>query len=135
MRFTTLSLVLAALCAVAPCVAEEGAPAKEKDKKEHAAKPAKMNTVCPVTGQPVDAAIAPVEVTVAGKGGKEMKVKIAVATSDAADTISKADAALQGEYAKAAKMNSTVKDGKAVMPAKKDKKAEGEKKPEGDKAH
>lgn len=58
-----------------------------------------VNSVCPVTGKAVDAAIPPVLVTV-GKGERAQRVLIGVADRAAADKV-KADPAAYVEAAKA----------------------------------
>ncbi len=59
-----------------------------------------INTICPVTGKPIDAKLAPV-VVVIGKGEKARRYTIGIAVASAADTI-KGD---PQKYADAAKAN------------------------------
>lgn len=48
--------------------------------------PKPVNSICPVTGRPIDAAIAPVVITM-GKGEKARKVVIGVADAAAAEKV------------------------------------------------
>lgn len=59
-----------------------------------------INTICPVSGKPIDPAIAPVVVTM-GKGDRAQRVVIGVADAAAADKV-KANPEI---YAPAAKAN------------------------------
>ncbi len=59
-----------------------------------------VNTICPVTGQPVNSAIAPIIVTI-GKGERSQKILIGVADADAATKVKNNPTA----YIKAAKAN------------------------------
>jgi hypothetical protein len=69
-----------------------------------AAEPTAVNSVCPVTGRPVDGAIPPVIVTV-GKGERAQRVVIGVADRAAADKVKANPAA----YVDAAKANRVAK--------------------------
>lgn len=69
-----------------------------------AAEPQAVNTVCPVTGKPVDTTIPAVIVTV-GKGERAQRIPIGVADRAAADKV-KAD---PSTYVEAAKANRKAK--------------------------
>ncbi len=78
------------------------------------------DTICPVTGKPVDAKVPAVSVEV-GTGAQRHEVKIGVATKEAAETIRKANPKTQELYAKASTEGKMVEDGKLVDPPKKKK--------------
>jgi hypothetical protein len=67
--------------------------------------PKPVNTVCPVTGKPIDATIPPVVITM-GKGEKARKVVIGVADAAAAEKVK----ANPETYAAAAMANKQVVD-------------------------
>jgi hypothetical protein len=67
--------------------------------------PKPINTVCPVTGKPIDATIPPVVITM-GKGEKARKVVIGVADAAAAERVK----ASPETYAPAALANKQVVD-------------------------
>jgi hypothetical protein len=69
-----------------------------------AADPAPVNTICPVTGRPIDPSLPPV-VVVLGKGDKAKRIAIGIADRAAAAAI-KAD---PQRYADAAKENRAAK--------------------------
>lgn len=106
-----------ALCAIvaAPMAGFAAEPAKEQPKAEKAEKQAKArNHWCPVTGKAVDANIAPVEVTVKDKEGKEKTLLIAVADKASAEVIAKANDEQKQLFAEAAKKRQKVESGKLV---------------------
>ncbi len=51
-----------------------------------AADPVPVNSICPVTGRPVDKAVPPILVTM-GKGEKAVRLVIAVADAEAAEKV------------------------------------------------
>ena len=100
-------VALIAFAGLPSLIAEDAAPPVPA-KKEY-----KPNTIDPVNGKPVDAAIPAVEVTV-GEGDKARHAKIGVSSKESADTISKADDATKKLYIKAAHHDQVVVDGKVV---------------------
>lgn len=69
-----------------------------------AADQAAVNTICPVTGKPVDSTIPAVIVTV-GKGERAKRISIGVADRAAADKVK----ANPSDYVEAAKVNQKAK--------------------------
>jgi hypothetical protein len=51
-----------------------------------AAEPAPVNSICPVTGRPVDKAVPPILITM-GKGEKAVRLVIAVADAEAGEKV------------------------------------------------
>ncbi len=70
-----------------------------------------VNKLSPVSGEPVDAKIAPVELSFTHEG-KAKPVMVGVATAAELETINKADAKTKALYAEAAVTHGMVKDGK-----------------------
>lgn len=128
-----------ALCAVvaAPVAGFAAEPAKEQpkaEKPEKADKQAKArNHWCPVTGKAVDANIAPVEVKVKDKEGKEKTVLIAVADKASAEVIAKANDEQKQLFAEAAKKRQKVEGGKLVKIAEAEEEKAKEKAEKGEK--
>jgi ABC-type Fe3+-hydroxamate transport system substrate-binding protein len=68
-----------------------------------AAEPSTVNSICPVTGKPIDTALPPVIITL-GKGERAQRVVIGVADRAAADKVK----ANPSTYVEAAKANRKV---------------------------
>lgn len=125
-----------ALCAVvaAPVAGFAAEPAKEQPKAEKADKHNKAhNHWCPVTGKKVDETIAPVEVKVKDKEGKEKTVLIAVADKASAEVIAKANDEQKQLFAEAAKKRQKVENGKLVKIAEAEEEKAKEKAEKGEK--
>lgn len=95
-----LSILARGFCGLLLCAALLTAPVIAAAAEPGTTSSRAINTVCPVTGKPVDAQLAPVMVVI-GRGEKAKRFAIGIAVASAADVI-KND---PQKYADAAKAN------------------------------